>query len=163
MNYRSYKPWVTQDSDDSDDEIRLRHVHRRRIRSDQRRGINTIPVDNQSPINSSSPSVTSHSQSNTSSSESGWLSTRKIRSDADRTRFREDAARAIKKSKPIKSRISKNKFKIGTVCSSVAIGELLPLEKGRKRRTRKRLVGKVLQVHPYNSFEWMVCFPNGRH
>ena len=75
MNYRSFKPWVTQDSDDSDDEIRLRHVHRRRIRLDQRRGINTIPDDNQSPINSSSPSETSHSQSNTSSSESGWLST----------------------------------------------------------------------------------------
>ena len=144
MNYRSYTPWITQDSDDSDDEIDPRHVNRRRIPLNLRRGINKIPVDNQSQINSSSRSVPSHSQSNTSSSESGWLSTRTIHSDTDRTRFREDAAKVLKKSKPNKARKSKNKFKIGTVCSSVAVGELLPLEKGRKRKTRKRLVGKVL-------------------
>jgi hypothetical protein len=158
---RRVRNYVTQDSDDSGDDLSPMQIRRRgRLARNIRRGriIPTIP-DDSSTSNSSSTSSPSNKHSNKSSTEQGWLSTRKIRSPQDRVRFRENAKKSLKKTKKATNRPSK--FKIGTVVLTVSIGELLPLQPGQKRRSRKRLFGKILRPHASNTFEWLVRFSNG--
>ena len=56
----------------------------------------------------------------------------------------------------------KGQFKVGTVVTSVAVGELQPLKEGQKRRQRTRLRGKILKKSPTKESEWLVRFSNGR-
>ena len=169
-NSAFYSNLVTQNSsDESEEEINPRLFNRSRIAINNRRNrvatnnqMNTIP-DDVDPLSSSTknPPTSSASTSQSTSSSSGWMSTRKIRSDTDRVRFRVKAKEVLKKKKPKSGKKPTMKFRVGSVVTSVAFGELLPLERGQKRRTRNRLTGKILRAHPETSFEWMVRFSNG--
>ena len=98
MNHRARRPnFVTQDSDDSEDDFNPRDFNRGRIAAIRRRrnrNISTIPDDNStSNLSLSSSPSTRHTNSSSTSSEAGWLNTRKIRSPEDRVRFRENATK----------------------------------------------------------------------
>ena len=117
MNHRARRPnVVTQDSDDSDDDFNHRDYSRYWHSQNMRRrnnltNDNTVPVvndlslsptstnSNNNPPQNNDPSFStaSHSTSSNTNSSEGWLSTRKIRSSADRVRFREEAKEVIKK------------------------------------------------------------------
>ena len=102
MNHRARRPnFVTQDSDDSEDDFNPRDFNRGRIAAIRRRrnrNISTIPDDNStSNLSLSSSPSTHHTNSSSISSETGWLNTRKIRSPEDRVRFRENAREFLKK------------------------------------------------------------------
>ena len=173
MNNRAfYSNFVTQNSsDESEEEIDPSLFNRSRIAINNRRNraatnhqMNTIPDDVDPLTSTKNPPTSSDSTSQSTSSSkssSGWMSTRNIRSETDRVRFREKAKEVLKKKKPKSGKKPTMKFRVGSVVTSVAFGELLPLERGQKRRTRNRLTGKILRAHPETSFEWMVRFSNG--
>ena len=129
--------------------------------------MNTIPDDIEPVLNStSSNSLTNNSSNNnpsssstspspsSSNSSSGWTSTRKIRSGADRVRFREKANEVLQNNTPKKAKKQSTKFKIGLVISSVAVGELLPLEEGQQQHQQifNRQTIILHQPHYHNNF-----------
>ena len=101
MNNRAfYSNFVTQNSsDESEEEINPRLFNRSRIAINNRRNrvatnnqMNTIPDDVDPLTSTKNPPTSSDltSQSTSSSkSSSGWMSTRKIHSEADRVHFGE--------------------------------------------------------------------------
>ena len=53
------------------------------------------------------------------------------------------------------------KFKVGTVVTSVAVGDLQPLKEGQKRRQRNRLRGRILKKLSKKDNQWLLKFSNG--
>jgi hypothetical protein len=94
-----------------------------------------------------------------------WLdklpSSKKKKASKTTNTNKSDSKKKTSSKDPVKKGKPSNKFKIGSVVSSLGVGKLLPLVKGERCRKRERVYGIIKKKS--NSFEgsWHVKFANG--